>query len=172
MEDNHVIVTDFGIATIDTEASHDELVEGINQKDTGRLECTPRYASPEQLTAQEIDGRSDLYSLAVTLYEMLTGSPPFTSKKLTTLVNQQVYARPKPLNQHCPDINPEFEHVIMRCLEKKPEKRYTDVDEVLEIIKNFTGIPRPVATARAIPSNGFLISCWPLKKVKAMPSGL
>ncbi len=120
--DGHIIVTDFGIA---------RLVEDGFEGAAGSVECTPRYASPEQLLSRALDGRSDIYSLAVTLYEMISGSPPFQDSRIDILVARQLNEQPPELRELVPEVTLELNRIVMRCLAKDPAKRYAKVGELL-----------------------------------------
>lgn len=84
---------------------------------------TPRYMSPEQCMGEELDGRSDIYSLGVVLYEMLCGIVPFTAATSTAVAVQQVTQAPPPLRQINSSVPPAVEAVVMRALEKKRDAR-------------------------------------------------
>lgn len=121
--DEHIIVTDFGIA---------RLIEDALEPGSGGVECTPRYASPEQLLSRPLDGRSDIYSLGITIYEMLCGVPPFEDTRLDILVARQLNDTPPCLTERLPDLSPQLEAIVMRCIEKDPKKRYEKVEDILE----------------------------------------
>jgi serine/threonine-protein kinase len=109
-----VKITDFGIARITDQS----------KTATGTVMGTPSYMSPEQLAGKKVDGRSDLFSLGVALYEFLTGEKPFTGESVATLVYQissAQHASPKTINQDLPDG---VVTIIDKALEKDPAKRY------------------------------------------------
>lgn len=108
-------VTDFGIAR--TQAS--ELTQ------VGTILGTPSYMSPEQITGQPIDGRSDLFSVGVVLYEMLTGNKPFKGEMITIAHNivTQPHPDPSTLNSHLP---PAIDHLFRRALAKNPAERFAN----------------------------------------------
>ncbi len=109
-----VKITDFGIARITDQS----------KTATGTVMGTPSYMSPEQLAGKKVDGRSDLFSLGVALYEFLTGEKPFTGESVATLVYQissAQHASPKTINQNLPDG---VVTIIDKALEKDPAKRY------------------------------------------------
>ncbi len=127
--DGHIIVTDFGIA---------RLVEDGFEGAAGSVECTPRYASPEQLLSRALDGRSDIYSLAVTFYEMISGLPPFQDSRIDILVARQLNEKPPDLRDLVPDLPIELNCIVMRCLSKDPAKRYARVSELLADLEVLT----------------------------------
>ena len=115
-----VKIMDFGIAR----------VRGSQRltRDGGAL-GTLAYMSPEQVRGEEPDGRSDLYSLAIMLYEMLAGSVPFEADTDYELMQAHIKARPPRLSGRVPGIDPRLEAALMRGLAKSPEQRYASVRE-------------------------------------------
>lgn len=97
----------------------------------GAIVGSSRYMSPEQVQGRPIDLRTDVYSLGIVLYEMLTGEPPFKGSTVVEIGRQHVRDRPRPLVETRPDIPPPLERVVMRCLEKLPEARFQSMDELL-----------------------------------------
>ncbi len=118
--DDTLKITDFGIARI-TAASRTR---------TGVILGTPSYMSPEQLTGRHVDGRSDLFSLGVMLFELVTGQQPFTSDSLATLMYQIANQRHPDVSQLRPDTPPCLGRVINRALQKDPNRRYACGDEM------------------------------------------
>jgi eukaryotic-like serine/threonine-protein kinase len=113
--DGRVKIMDFGIARV---RGSQRLTK------TGTAVGTPLYMSPEQCRGGEGDERSDIYSLAIVLYEMLTGAPPFAADTEYDLVQAQINAPPPPLVAKVPGVTPQLEAAIMKALEKKPENRF------------------------------------------------
>lgn len=105
---------------------------GVAQLPTGSLTVagtafgSPKYMSPEQVTGQTVDGRSDIFSLGVLLYEMLTGRPPFAGDNLNATLYQVLNAEPLPPSQHNPNIPEAFDEIVARALKKEPAARYQD----------------------------------------------
>ncbi|MGH9455409.1 MAG: serine/threonine protein kinase, partial [Terriglobia bacterium] len=126
-------VLDFGIAKF-REA---QATEGLTLTGTGILIGTPQYMSPEQACGKksdEIDGRSDLYSLGVVMYQMLTGELPFKADTTMELLLAHINTPPRPLLEARPDLRvpAAVVAVVMKCLEKKPEARPRDGAALIE----------------------------------------
>jgi serine/threonine-protein kinase len=110
-----VKVMDFGIARI-------QSVETAPQ--TSSVLGTPTYLSPEQAQGQQVDARSDIYSLGVLLYELLAGRPPFTGDSPVAIAYKQVNETPAPPGLLNPDVPPRLDAVVMKALSKNPANRY------------------------------------------------
>jgi serine/threonine protein kinase len=102
----------------------------------GDIFGTTAYMSPEQIQGLEIDTRSDIYSLSVVLYKMLTGRVPFAGKNQYELLKAQVEETPEPLRQLIPDVPTELEALIARALAKQPEQRLQTVSEFRESLES------------------------------------
>jgi serine/threonine-protein kinase len=113
------MLTDFGVATVATsEHSRSEVAKALG---------TPHYMSPEHaLGEQACDGRSDLYSLGVVGFRMLTGRLPFTGSSAQSIVAQHVALEAPPVRHYAPHVSEEIGAVIDRCLAKDPNKRWPD----------------------------------------------
>ena len=98
---------------------------------------TVSYMSPEQARGEEVDHRSDIWSLGVVLYEMLSGKLPFMGDREASILYSVVHEEPKPLKAIKPDIPVELQQIIARALKKKPESRYSSVTEMLNDLKNY-----------------------------------
>jgi serine/threonine-protein kinase len=139
--DHHVKVADFGIGKLLT-ASTGDLTR------TGHMIGSPAYMSPEQVRGEKLDGRSDLFSLAVVLYELLTGARPFPGDSITTLVYQILHTEPRDPLLVRSDLPPATTAVFQRLLAKAPEKRPANARELLSELARIE--TRLTATDRTI----------------------
>src|SRR6202048_1390017 len=129
--DDTVKVTDFGTAKI--------LQFGTVQQTT-HVMGTPSYMSPEQVKGRAVDGRSDIFSLGVVLYEMLTGEKPFPGQNITTVIYKIVNEEPVPPKQVNPSVHAGISAVVMRALAKDPDTRYQSCREMLEDLRNYRSL--------------------------------
>jgi serine/threonine protein kinase len=138
------VVADFGIAKAVTVASEDTSA--------GIAVGTPLYMSPEQASGEAVDGRSDLYALACLLYEMLTGSPPFTGPSAQAIIARHMAERPASIRSLRPSTPAALQRVIERALAKAPADRYSTVWQFGEAISQTAGgSGLPSLTAGDIP---------------------
>jgi len=130
-----VKVLDFGIAKMKDQPG-DEPVQAAFKTVAGAFFGTPEYGSPEQCAGEEIDHRSDLYTMGVIFYECITGSLPFVSKTPQGYLAQHMVAQPRPIREVRSDLNlpPEVEVVINKALEKKKEERYQSANEFADAL--------------------------------------
>ena len=120
-------LTDFGIA---------KMVEGtLHLTQTGAMTGTPSYMSPEQITGDTLDGRSDLYSLGVILFEMATGRPPFLAETPAAVLVKHLHDRPPNPRAIRRDLAPALEKVILKSLAKAREGRYPDIASFVQAVK-------------------------------------
>jgi serine/threonine protein kinase/sugar lactone lactonase YvrE len=140
LPDGYVKVLDFGLAKLvglndeltgDAEAATASLI----QTKDGMIIGTVNYMSPEQLRAQELDARTDIWSLGVVLFEMLASKKPFRGDTTSDVI-AAVLERPLPrLAQIAPDISPEIEKIVKKALQKDKEKRFETVQEFVSALK-------------------------------------
>jgi serine/threonine-protein kinase len=120
-----VKVLDFGIARLAGPARNDGMTK------TGLVLGSPDYMSPEQCQSEEADARSDVYSLGVMMYEVFTGTVPFRGDNLVKTLLMHMKQKPRPPRQLNPEIPEGLEKVILKCLEKSPERRYQSMVHLL-----------------------------------------
>lgn len=134
-ERNNIKITDFGIAHMES--------TNIGQKTRiGMVLGTPQYMSPEQVMGLEVDGRSDLFSVGVILYQLITGEKPFRADTLNSLYFQIMNDEPEPISKKVPDVDPAIRAVVKKLLKKKPQQRYqtgaelaSDLSRILHDLK-------------------------------------
>jgi eukaryotic-like serine/threonine-protein kinase len=132
--EGRVRVTDFGIARAGTS----------DMTETGSIMGTAQYISPEQAQGRPVDARSDLYSVGVVLYELLTGRVPFDAETPVTVALMQVNEPPIPPMEIKPDIPPALDAIVMRALEKDPARRFADADEFIAALESARQAPQQV----------------------------
>lgn len=120
----NVLVTDFGIAKAAQAATAAQLTT------EGMIIGTPQYMSPEQAAGDAVDGRSDIYSLGIVLYQMLSGGPPFDGDSSAKIIAQQLTTVPRDIRELRRDVTPELGAVLARMLEKDPARRFQNAGEV------------------------------------------
>ena len=144
---------DFGIAkTFDDKAT--QLTR------TGLALGTPQYMSPEQAMGKEVDGRSDLYSLGVMLYEMLIGEVPFTAPSATAILVKHMTEVPAPPSRKRPDLQvpAHLEAIALKCLEKDRSRRYQTADEFIAALESGPGMETTIPLrAPAAPLAGAVL---------------
>ena len=138
-DQEEVKILDFGIAR-----THDDT----NLTRTGATPGTPAYMAPEQARGEEADPRSDLWSLGILLYEMLTGAKPFHGANHLATLRSIVDEDPKPLAERCPDVPEDLRDVVLRLLQKNPEARYQTAMEVLTNLETSTSPDLPQVPRR------------------------
>ncbi len=128
-QDGQAVVADFGIALALAAAAGSRLTE------TGLSLGTPQYMSPEQATGDRlIDARSDIYSLASVLYEMLAGEPPYTGPTVQSVIAKVVTDRPRPLRQVRESVPPHVEAAVLKALAKVPADRFQTAAQFLDAL--------------------------------------
>ncbi|MBX3057306.1 MAG: protein kinase [Anaerolineae bacterium] len=116
------LLTDLGIAVVE---SNPRLTQ------TNVLLGTPHYMAPEQVKGEPVDGRTDLYSLGIILYELFAGMRPFTADVQWGVLHKQIYEEARPLHLIRPDLAPEVIAIIEKCMRKAPEDRYQSAEELV-----------------------------------------
>lgn len=141
-DDGRYVLSDFGIVT-----------DNANTKITRTLQTlgTPEYMSPEQANGLAVDRRSDIYSLGVVLYEMLTGAPPFSGGNALSVLNKHLTAPPPSLSKIRVGIPTWLQVVVQKTLAKQPEQRYQTAAELIAALQQHSTERVPTATGPRIP---------------------
>ena len=141
-------VTDFGIA-------HMESAGSEHRTRVGDILGTPQYMSPEQARGEKLDGRSDLFSTGILLYQMLTGQRPFLGDSLVALAVNVAREDPIPIERLRPDLPAALRRVVERCLAKAPDRRFQNGEELANALGRVLGeideAERQINEARIIP---------------------
>ena len=139
-----VKVADFGIAR----ALGAGVEQGLTQ--TGAVMGTATYFSPEQAQGTFTDQRSDIYSLGIVMYEMLSGVAPFTGENAVAIAYKQVHEQPMPLIERVASVPAELAAIVTKCMRKSPDDRYTTAEEVRDELRRFVeGMPVMAMTTNA-----------------------
>jgi predicted Ser/Thr protein kinase len=140
--DDHVTLVDFGIA---------KALSSVGLTRTGMIVGTPEYMSPEQVDGRPIGPHSDIYSLGVVLYQMLTGYVPFGGETPSAVMFAHVSRMPMPPSQLSAFVTPEIEAVVMRALAKNPRDRFANVREMSQALSQAVNARRPIPAGRVAP---------------------
>ncbi len=138
------ILLDFGIAK--TFESDQPAITS-----TGMVLGTPQYMAPEQAAGKPVDGRSDLYALGIILYEMLVGQVPFDDPSIPAVLVKHLNELPKPPSTLRSGIPPSLEQIVLRCLDKVPEKRFASAEELLAAL---SAVEETVVAPKSNPTVG------------------
>ena len=143
-----VKVLDFGLAKLTTTLPSVVPLQEESLTSFGVIPGTTPYMSPEQVRGDDLDGRTDIFSLGTVLYEMATGQRPFAEKNLVLTMDAVLNRRPVPLTQVSPELPPELERIVEKALEKDLDKRYQTATELrtdLQHLKQDTDDGHPTA---------------------------
>jgi TolB-like protein/Tfp pilus assembly protein PilF len=132
--DGHALLSDFGIARA---FGSERSGEDSNVTEPGMAIGTPAYMSPEQAAGEvHLDTRSDIYSLACVIFEMLTGEPPFTGRSSREVMAKHITERPRRVRVLRPEVPPALEDAIVKALEKDPDRRFSAVAEFIGALRS------------------------------------
>jgi serine/threonine protein kinase len=136
-ERGQVKVLDFGLAKrLPTDMDRQDVTQDFQQTRLGQALGTPSYMSPEQALGQDIDHRSDIFSLGAVLYELATGQRAFTGSTLGEIADKILHAQPPAIARLNYDVPPELERITLKCLQKQPDRRYQSARELVVDLKN------------------------------------
>src|SRR3972149_9936005 len=138
-DEGHVKILDFGLARVMNRPSEETPSEATTGDapvtEVGTIAGTVAYMSPEQICGKEVDGRSDMFSFAVMLYEMLTKRAPFQGETVFEIASSILKDDPQPLSGVNPRVPPAFDAIIRRALAKDPAPRYVSMHEMQAELK-------------------------------------
>ncbi len=127
-------ITDFGIA----------LIPSSSRTMSGMVLGSPKYMSPEQVVGQDVDRRSDIFSLGVMLYEMLTGKPPFSGDNISAIMYRILNEMPMAPVTVKPDLPEIFNYIVSKALAKHPDDRYQSAGEMAEDLRRYRSLQAPL----------------------------
>jgi serine/threonine-protein kinase len=139
--DGFVKILDFGLAKLTEQAAQEAgaepelMTKSLFETQPGMVMGSVAYMSPEQARGQRVDGRSDIFSLGVTLYEMISGQRPFSGPTTSDMIAALLVSEPKRLSQYLSNVPPELESLVARMLAKDRDARYQSTQEVLADLK-------------------------------------
>lgn len=156
IRDGHVKITDFGIA---------RMASSTVQTQTGVVLGSPKYMSPEQVVGKPLDQRSDLFSLGVMLYEMLTGEPPFSGDSINAVMYQTMNTTPPPPSTANPDVPQMLDFIVSKALAKGLEDRYQNATEFAADLRACRDtLPRPSDTEKTTKAPSLMPDAIPMTK--------
>ena len=125
-----VVIMDFGLA---------KTVQSDGMTQTGMMIGTMEYMSPEQAMGSELDARSDIFTMGLIFYELLTGNIPFRAESAIASLVKRTQERAVPLSDVDPTIPPALSMITAKCLERDPKARYSSLQELLDDLDVFEG---------------------------------
>lgn len=136
--DGRVLLADFGLAKVLRDIKESDFrthgtPAGLTS--AGTIVGTPEYLSPEQGTGKPVDHRTDIYSLGITLFQMLGGTVPFTGTSPVAIAIKHTLEQPPSLRKLNPKVTPEMEAVVFKAIAKEPEQRYNSIGELARALK-------------------------------------
>ncbi len=128
------VITDFGLAL----RSNQGISDPASVTGTGEVMGTPAYMSPEQVEGRDLTPASDVYSLGLVLYQMVTGTRAFEGNTPLAVAVRRLKENPAPPRTLVPDLDPRWDAVILKCLEREPAARFQDAEEVADALRSDT----------------------------------
>ncbi len=163
--DGNVKILDFGLAKLNPARAPSEPAAAstvVEATRTGTMLGTVGYMSPEQVRGQGVDQRSDLFAFGCVLYEMLSGAPPFRRDTAADTSSAILHEDPGPLPSACGEVPPALREIVCRCLEKRPEDRFSTAHDVALALRLLSapGEPGPAPSPEAAAPK--VLRRWPL----------
>ena len=134
--EGYVKVLDFGLAKLTEQPATNSAVSTLIATDPGMIIGTAQYMSPEQARGLDMDARTDIWSLGVMLYEMITGRPPFEGATKSDMIASILEREPRPLSSYSPHLPPELWRIVKKALRKDREERYQTIKDFGLDVKN------------------------------------
>ena len=160
--DGAVKVMDFGIAKAVTDSG--------NLTQTAAILGTAHYLSPEQAHGEDVDGRSDIYSLGCVLYELLTGEPPFTGDSPVSVAYQHVRKDPQPPSRRTDGLSADVDAVVLKALAKNPDNRYRTATEMRDdLLRVYAGQTPEAPKVYSDVDHASLLDTLPRHRVRESP---
>jgi len=161
---NEILLSDFGIAKIfDSNNNHETLLHTASGKmnldpsltNVDQMVGTAEYMAPEQINRQPVDARTDVYSLGIVFFQMLTGQVPFSSTTIQGLLYQHVYTAPKSVRSINPNVPEVLENIIFRAMAKAPEQRFPSAEAMAQALEaTLQNVARPPSLETYTTSQG------------------
>ena len=148
------VITDFGLAW---RAGEDRHARHTPPTGPGEILGTPDYMAPEQVEGGEVTPSTDVYALGLVMYEMVTGVRPFAAATPLAAAVRRLSEAPKPPRELAPDLDPVWESVIMRCLERQPEDRFQRAGEIVAALGGAAQAASPPRHSALLPVAGALL---------------
>jgi serine/threonine-protein kinase len=161
--DMRLKVADFGIARALSSILPEEQMDVVWG--------SPQYFAPEQASGEAPAPASDVYSIGIIMYEMLTGSLPFQATTDSDLARQHVEEEPPLLSEMLPEISPTLEQILKKVLSKEPSQRYRTADQLGRVLMNFGNV-RSAPSLALTPEAGHFDATAPFAKTPPMPSSV
>jgi len=155
--DDRLKILDFGLAR--SVLSFSPLATTVSIDCPVDCSGTLPYMATEQVLGQAADARTDVYSAGAVLYELCTGRPPFEQKLFTALVDDILHQAPPPVSRCRPGISPQLETIILRCLEKDPERRYQSAEELAHCLRALESPEGTSVTSKRRMERYVLLAC-------------
>ncbi len=155
-EHGNAFLSDFGLTRV--LADQKETFEQQQLTESGHFVGTVHYVSPEAVMGREVDGRADQYSLAIAVYESLTGVLPFTGPTSSAVLVKQTSQRAAPLHERVKELPPELSEVLGQALSKRAAQRFATCDEFAEAVLEHCHTSRAAGTENLVRPDGVIVS--------------